>query len=94
MEGFKENTQYSWKIIRSWVWQKIHVIFTDNLTLPGDIGEDMVERFKRFKGFRELLFLEAEDESKADTKMSMSLFMKYLEDNNSQDMKKKLFGFD
>ena len=93
LEGLKENTQHSWKTIKSWLWQKIHIVSIEHETLPEE-AEDEIPKFCRFKGFRELLFMEGAEEGKADVKMSMSLFIKYLDDNKSQYMKKELFGFD
>lgn len=94
LEGLKENIQRSWRVIKSWQWNKIHVVSTENETLAADAGADEIEQFRRFKGFRELLFMEGLEEGKADVKMSMSNFVKYLEDHKSQYMKKELFGFE
>lgn len=99
LEGPEVHAMECWKIFKSWQWQKIKIIKTETLkTHNGKEAQD----FFRFKDFREIMFVENDPENGIEgelkegeeTKMSMSLFVKYLEAHKSGYMTKEIFGFE
>lgn len=93
VEGDKVNTQQFWKVIRVWNWHKITIRKSEEKIR----SSDKVDTFHRFHGFREELFTDigtSEGDTVEEVKMSMSLFMKFLENHRCTYMKKELFGFD
>ena len=92
LEGSEENTQEAWRTMKSWCWQKIHVVNTES-KIFSEHSKDEMQVFYRFPDFRELYFFDGPEEG-VDVKMSMSLFVKYLEEHKSQYITKVLFGFD
>lgn len=93
VEGEKENTQQFWKLIRVWNWHKITIRKSEEKIR----SSDKMDTFRRFNGFREELFTDIGTEggdTVEEVKMSMSLFMKFLENHRCTYMKKELFGFD
>lgn len=90
VEGRQHDTQEFWRTIRPLKWQKIQIKITETKVVN---GPEYIEDKRRFSGFREELFTEANDEND-EVPMSMSLFMKFLEQHNSGYIKKEIFGFE
>ncbi|XP_058065204.1 RWD domain-containing protein 2A [Anopheles bellator] len=86
VEGPQPDTQEFWRAIKSLRWQKIQI----------KLSETSAVKETRFAdGFREELFCEADDDSDdgEDHRMSMSLFMKFLDKHACGHIKQELFGF-
>lgn len=85
IEGAKEFTQEFWKIIRQWAWQRITVRLSEIKSKP----QSKCQQFRRFSQFREILYGDdCDNESVAP--ITMSEFMKFLENHNCGYVKKEL----
>jgi hypothetical protein len=101
LEGPEAQATDCWKIYKSWQWQKIKIIKTELEERNKGQGQE-AEQFFRFKDFREIMFVENGPENGVEgdlkegeeTKMSMRLFVKYLEAHQSGYMTKEIFGFE
>lgn len=85
VEGTKENTQEFWKIIRQWAWQRITVRLSETKSKP----QSKHQQFRRFNQFRETLYGD-NDMDNSVAPISMSEFMKFLENHNCGYVKKEL----
>uniref|UniRef100_A0AAG5DNY2 RWD domain-containing protein n=1 Tax=Anopheles atroparvus TaxID=41427 RepID=A0AAG5DNY2_ANOAO len=91
VEGNQSDTQEFWRIVKSLKWHKIQIKL--NETTVVDSPNDFVDLRRFNAGFREELFCETDEDSKAeDLPMNMSLFMKFLGKHNCSFIKKDLFG--
>ncbi|XP_031630095.1 RWD domain-containing protein 2A [Contarinia nasturtii] len=91
VEGAKENTQEFWKIIRQWAWQRITLRLSETKSKP----QTKAQQFRRFKQFRETLYGDNDiDNDNSVAPISMSEFMKFLENHNCGYVKKELLLLD
>lgn len=106
VEGRKVDVQEFWRTVRQWCWQKIQVRKSE---VKAVTGVDAVTSFRRFAlPLQEKLFINSDDviskriagdndidvSNSEDPKMSMALFMKFLDNHRCAYIKKDLFGFE
>lgn len=106
VEGRKVDVQEFWRTVRQWCWQKIQVRKSE---VKAVTGVDGVTSFRRFAlPLQEKLFINSDDviskriagdndidvSNSEDPKMSMALFMKFLDNHRCAYIKKDLFGFE
>ncbi|XP_055306674.1 RWD domain-containing protein 2A-like [Sitodiplosis mosellana] len=85
IEGVKACTQEFWKIIRQWAWQRITVRLSEIKSKP----QSKCQQFRRFNQFREILYGDDCDNDSV-APITMSEFMKFLENHNCGYVKKEL----
>lgn len=88
VEGYKEDTEEFWKLLKGMNWQKITVKKSEDKTC----SIEKIDKFRIFQSFNEEIFIDIGDEQ--EVKMNMSVFLKYLEQHNCSYMKKYLFNFE
>lgn len=88
VEGLQTDTMEFWKIVRQWSWHRINVRITETETGTSD----GLVAFRRFKEFRELVFIDMNNDDDVQP-INMSLFIKFLEQHNSLYVTEQLFGF-
>lgn len=88
VEGYKEDTEEFWKLLKGMNWQKITIKKSDDQTC----SIEKIDKFRIFQSFNEEIFIDIGDEQ--EVKMNMSVFLKYLEQHNCSDIKKYLFNFE
>ncbi|KXJ78036.1 hypothetical protein RP20_CCG005823 [Aedes albopictus] len=95
VEGRQVDTQEFWRTIRPLKWQKIQIKLAEvDPAVESTGGCEAVDSRRRFQGFREELFTEVGDQNDEEVPMSMSLFMKFLDNHDSGYIRKEIFGFD
>lgn len=88
VEGYKEDTEEFWKLLKGMNWQKITVKKSEDKIC----SIEKIDKFRIFQSFNEEIFIDIGDEQ--EVKMNMSVFLKYLEQHNCSYMTKYLFNFE
>ena len=87
LEGYRQDCNDAWGVIKSWNWKKINVKIQENKS----DGRDL-DSWRRFNSFEEIGFIKPGEAR--DYHMDMGEFHTYLKEHESDYMFKELFGID